>query len=66
MFFSVKRDVVFVKLRASEARLKQHADATDYLLPLDPTKLRVHASLGGKDAAGAATQRTRVHGKGAR
>ena len=52
MFFAVQRDEVFVKVRASLDRLKKQADDINYSLPLDPVKLRIHATLGKKDEKG--------------
>ena len=52
MFFSVQRDEVYVKVRASLERLKKQADDINYSLALDPVKLRIHATLGKKDEKG--------------
>lgn len=47
-FYSVQRDEIYIKVRASPERLRTEASKIDYRLMLDPDRLRAKALLGKK------------------
>lgn len=48
-FYSVQRDEVYIKLRATPERLRNEANRINYRLLLDPLKLQSRARLGRKE-----------------
>lgn len=50
-FYSIQRDEIYVKVRASPNRLKSEASRINYVLQLDPSKLQAKAAMGKKDKA---------------
>lgn len=51
-FYSRDRDVIFVKIRASRARLEDEADRTNYLLKLSEKEIQKRMAEGAKDLEG--------------
>ena len=54
-YFSVERDMVIVKVRASVSRLSMHAASNSYSMPLDELRLKEAAEQGKKDSKGVYT-----------
>lgn len=54
-YFSVERDMVIVKIRASVKRLSEHATVNSFSMPLDELRLKESAEAGKVDSKGVYT-----------